>query len=58
MPIATGMAIKRDNPVVIAVPKRFVAAPNDPFTAFQSVEKMNWKTPNFAMARDDSENST
>jgi hypothetical protein len=55
IPIATGTAINMDNTVVIAVPKRLVAAPNDSFTGFQSVEEINPHKPNFSIERDDSE---
>src|SRR5574337_1128157 len=36
----------------------FVAAPNDSFTGFHSVENRKWKTPNLPMAREDSRTST
>ena len=58
IPIAIGTAIRRDNNVVTAVPKRLVAAPKDSVTGFQSVEVMNFKKPNFSIDRDDSENRT
>ena len=58
IPIATGTAINMDNTVVIAVPNRFVAAPNDPFTGFQSVEVINRRKPNFSIEGYDSRINT
>jgi hypothetical protein len=58
IPNAIGIAMIIDNNVVTIVPKRLVAAPNDPVTGFQSVELRNFKKPNLFIESEDSENKT
>lgn len=57
MPMAMGMAIKREREVVTTVPYMFVSAPKESRTGSQAVEVRN-PNPNFAIAMEDSEMST